>query len=92
MAAIPTITVEFSVGNTISEQIGAMLELAYRINCFVKAEFNGVMILAPPMYDYNGSRRWRGDSLVAKYESDLAKSFEKPEGDAIVYLEPGAGS
>lgn len=128
--AIPRITVDFAAGNTIEDQIEAMLGLAYKIDCFVQARLNDVLVVAPPMYDYNGSRRRRRKAILGKYEIDLAKQLaevrkewtseksldhsytthptytgpgcavcgreeaehQQPEGDAIKYLEPGAGS
>lgn len=71
MPAIPRVTVDFAVGNTIEEQIQAMLELAYRIDCIVKARLNDVLVEAYPLYDYGGAQRRRRNALLAKYETDL---------------------
>lgn len=81
--ATPRITADFTGGNTVEEQIQAMLELAYKINCFVQARLNDVLVVASPMYDYNGTRRRRRATLLAKYESDLEKHLAEVRAEPV---------
>lgn len=71
--AAPRITVEFSVGNTIDDQIEAMLVLAHKINCTVQARLNDVVVVAYPLRVHEDARDHlrKKKALLAKYETDL---------------------
>jgi len=69
--AVPRITVDFAAGNTIEDQIQAMLNLAYKLGCIIQARLNGVLVVAFPLYDHKGLRIRRKRTLLAKYEEDL---------------------
>ena len=69
--AVPRITVDFAAGNTVEDQIQAMLDSAYKLGCIIQARLNDVLVVAHPLYDHEGIRQRRKKTLLAKYEEDL---------------------